>query len=251
MIPFSDLESVADRVRREAVIGAIETDWGHLASSLSTVNILVALMVGVMGKNDYLLLSKGHGCYGLYALLSALDRCPVGWVDRFGHGACCYDPERGIMAGTGSLGHGLPIAAGLALAFDRNVALRHHGHVWCVIGDGEAQEGSIAEALGFIDDHSLRGISIVVDSNGFGALCAATPGDPFLYYTVTDNGAMHLASEFRKRRQLYAVKTVKGAGVPFMEGRKEFHFRRPSEWTTEQRSWVDSWLSSTPTTTPS
>lgn len=150
---------------------------GHVGSAFSLVEILRVLYDDVLrydAKNprweerDRLVLSKGHGCLAIYALLAEKGFFPEAelWKACKSDGILGGHPEYGkvpgIEASTGSLGHGLPIAVGMALAARAAKSARK---VIAVIGDGESNEGSIWEAALSAGKHKLSNLTVVVDYN--------------------------------------------------------------------------------------
>jgi transketolase len=137
-------------------------DEKHDASSLSTLDVLWVLFDRVVAEDDRFLLSKGHGPAAFYAVAAAKGLVPVDALDGFGsfssilgyHPDATLVPAAGI--GSGSLGHGLPIAVGAALTGRR---------VFCLVGDGELDEGSNWEAVQFAGRVSLVTLNVVVVDN--------------------------------------------------------------------------------------
>src|SRR5580692_4765522 len=134
-------------LKRQILVAAHRAKEGHIASALSILDILYVLHNDVLGPNDQFVLSKGHGCLALYAILG-LD------MTNF----CNYDsllgghPDRlkvpGVIASTGSLGHGIGQAVGIALAKKIN---GYTGRVFALVGDGECEEGSVWESFNLIE----------------------------------------------------------------------------------------------------
>jgi transketolase len=253
------LRAKADAIRRDVIKVCVKNRAGHIAPSLSCVDILTALYYRVMKlsqdprweQRDRLIFSKAHGGYGLYAILTDL-----GYIARkdwesfyqgsFLSGCVSRSVEHGIEAGCGSLGHGLPIAVGAA--FGAKLQGRKHT-VYCVVGDGELQEGSNWEALQFAAKHELSNLVIVVDANtlqamdflvdvlspkdrpdhlrdklkAFGAEVRSCAGHDMARLL---EGFAGLRSQ-RKPRALIA-RTVKGYGLRCMENVAKFHFRLPT-----------------------
>ena len=128
-------------VRQQTLEMILSANKGHIGGSFSCVEILVALYYGILKPEDKFILSKGHACAPLYAILADKGYFPISELKTF-----CQDGSRleghphrgipGIEVNTGSLGHGLGIGAGLALA-DRTK------RVYVLMGDGECQEGSV------------------------------------------------------------------------------------------------------------
>jgi transketolase len=137
-------------------------DEKHDLSSLSTLDVLWVLYDRVLGDEDRFLLSKGHGPAAFYAVLAAKNILPVGVLDGFGSfdSALGYHPDRmlapGVELSSGSLGHGLGVAVGAALTGRR---------VWCLVGDGELDEGSNWEAVQYAGRVGLGTLTAVVIDN--------------------------------------------------------------------------------------
>lgn len=204
-----------DLLRSEVMKGACERGMGHIAPSLSCVDILGVLSYYPEFENDTIILSKGHGCYGLYVLRGE-------WGS-------------GCLEGFGSLGHGLPIAVGIA--FGRKL-LKKDGHVFCIVGDGEMQEGSMWEALNFMQHHKLNNITVIVDNNGLQAMDKV--GNILSHNLVNrleawgletwvcdghNQDKLHYILKFKP--QVLIANTIKGKGYPFMEGVAKWHYRVP------------------------
>lgn len=156
-------------LRRRILEVAFNSNAGHIPSALSIVDIVATLYRDVMGADDRFVLSKGHGCLALYVVLEALGRFPGEELDTFcrpgskfgGHPDANKIP--GVEASTGSLGHGLPFALGLAYA--KKIG-NEPGRIFCLIGDGEIQEGSTIEAVALAARLDAAKLIIVVDCNG-------------------------------------------------------------------------------------
>ena len=137
-------------------------DEKHDWSSLSTLDVLWVIYDRVLGEGDRFLLSKGHGPTAYYAVLAARGLIPVEALAGFGSfdSQLGYHPDRvlvpGVEISSGSLGHGLPIAAGVALA---------GRHTFCLVGDGELDEGSNWEAVQYAGRIGLGRLTAVVVDN--------------------------------------------------------------------------------------
>ncbi len=171
-----DIESatLADGIRRTIIEQSKLANVGHIGSALSIADILAALYGGVLELpvarplRDRLILSKGHAALALYAALELTGRLPSGTT-----GTYCTDgtllgvhPERdldGVDFCTGSLGHGLPIAVGAALAARLEASPRR---VFVVMSDAELNEGSVWEAVMFAAHHRLANLVVILDLNG-------------------------------------------------------------------------------------
>jgi transketolase len=138
-------------------------DEKHDRSSFSTLDVLWVLYDRVLGDEDRFLLSKGHGPAAFYAVLAARGIVPVDALDDFGSfdSMLGYHPDRllvpGVEVSSGSLGHGLGVAVGSALTGRR---------VWCLVGDGELDEGSNWEAVQYAGRIGLGTLTAVAVDNG-------------------------------------------------------------------------------------
>jgi len=137
-------------------------DEKHDPSSLSTLDVLWVLYDRVLEDDDRFLLSKGHGPMAYYAVLAAKGYFPEEWLDDFGSfdSPLGHHPDRarvpGVEIASGSLGHGLPIAVGVALGGRR---------VYCLVGDGELDEGSNWEAIQYAGRAGLERLTVAVVDN--------------------------------------------------------------------------------------
>ena len=153
-------------------------DEKHDRSSFSTLDVLWVLYDRVLWVDprapdapdrDRFLLSKGHGPAAYYAVLAAKGFIPVSWLESFGTGgsALGYHPDRmlvpGVEISSGSLGHGLPIAVGVALGLDARDA--EEPRVICLLGDAELEEGSNFEAIQLAGRLGLGRLTVVVVDN--------------------------------------------------------------------------------------
>lgn len=244
-------ESIATDLRKTILRTAFRAREGHIASALSIVDILWVLYGHVLRCDprqpnwegrDRFFLSKGHGCLALYAVLAEKGFFPREVLDTFasfdsplgGH------PDRkkvpGVEASTGSLGHGLPIAVGAALALRIK---KSSSLVYCLIGDGECNEGSIWEACLLASHHRLDSLCCIVDFNhstdralDLGDLEAKFLSMGFAAETADGHDHEQLTralapGPWRMPRAVIA-RTVKGKGCSEMENNPAWHHRIPS-----------------------
>ncbi|MGK5086344.1 1-deoxy-D-xylulose-5-phosphate synthase N-terminal domain-containing protein [Bdellovibrionota bacterium FG-2] len=218
-----------------------EAGVGHLGGNLSCLDLLLCIHHCALGVADMFILSKGHSAGALYITLWTLGKIPEGILSTFhgegtqlsGHPAADFLPE--IPFSTGSLGHGLGLAAGVALAFKLKKQL---GRVYCLISDGEINEGSIWEALLFIAHHKLN-VCVIVDKNGlqgFGKTSEVLNSDPLrdkfeaLGYAVSEidgHDFEAIAGVLKTSPGLARVviaNTIKGKGVPLIEDQMKSHY---------------------------
>lgn len=252
----------ANYIRSEVIRVAVSRGAGHIAPSLSCVDILVALYYDCMSHNpkfplwedrDRLIFSKAHGCYALYAILADKGIIPKKeWETFYTEGSTlsgCTERkvEYALEAGCGSLGHGLPIAVGLA--FGAQLQKKQY-HTFCIVGDGELQEGSMWEAIQFAVKHGLGNLTIIIDRNRLqamdfiekildrekDAMIKRLQGFGLSPVVCSGHDAIKLAgcirkvkASFTKEPKLIIAETIKGFGLKCMENVPKFHFRIPSE----------------------
>jgi transketolase len=215
---------------------------GHLGGNLSALDAMMLLYHELMGKHDRFILSKGHSAGGYYITLWSLGLITETELTTFhqdGTRLSGHPPAHGIpqiLFSTGSLGHGLSLAAGLALA----ARLKGEMHrVFCLTSDGEWQEGSTLEALIFACHQNLSNLMILVDHNGlqgFGTTAEVASMDPLTAklsgFDVDlrrcdghDLQALRDSLTPMSNRPVAVIMdTRKGHGVPDFEGRMESHY---------------------------
>jgi len=254
-----DLVIKAQQTRREILEMIVKAKKGHIGGALSCTDILVSLFHGgilrfdpknpAWGKRDRLILSKGHSCAALYAILADLGYFPSSQLQTFCQAGTFLGghPDRnipGVEADTGSLGNGLGIGAGMAVAAKMD-GQKHL--VVVLLGDGECQEGSVWEAAMFAAHHKLNNLIAIVDRNHQGVTDFTEDSsnlEPFadkwkgFNWDVREiNGhsfadMLNAFQDFRTRKSnqplVVIAETVKGKGVSFMERQLEWHHSVPS-----------------------
>jgi len=258
-IQVTELEAIARRVRGRLVEMSHKARAPHLGSALSCVDILVAAYWGSMrispehpldDDRDRLILSKGHASSALYAVLAERGFFPQQWLSTYGQSGSRLAEHMGpgcvpgIEAATGSLGHGLSLGVGMALA--GRIKARSY-RVCLLLSDGECNEGSVWEAAMFAAAQKLSRIVAIVDYNRWQAtgrsdrIMALQPlaekWASFGWRTETVDGhcirdladTLTASFEISNRPTAIIARTVKGKGVSFMEDDNNWHYRIPSE----------------------
>jgi transketolase len=219
---------------------AILNKEGHIPSSLSIIDILYSIY-SIYNLSDQLVLSKGHAALGLYTILEHFGLLHDS-LEKFcqfdsllgGH-PYCYTNSK-IECATGSLGHGFPFAAGLALS--KKIA-KTPGNIYCIIGDGEANEGTIWETAMIAAYRQINNLYCIMDYNHSGdrAVNMGSVVDKFESFgwecKEVDG---HSISDIIIALQITSIKpvfilanTIKGFGVPIMHNNPEWHHKIPND----------------------
>lgn len=229
----------------------------HIASAFSCLEMVDCIYYGLMRRYsngespDTFLMSKGHGCMAQYAILEKRRVLPREELDRYctADGLLGAHPDYGvpgIAASTGSLGHGMAMAVGMAVA-ERNRAAKRGspGRIYAVVSDGELQEGSTWEGILMGSTLKLDNLIVIIDNNDFQSLGRTSVTHPTFYPLVDkmvafgweveqvnghDASAIFHAVNSRKGGKPFCLiaKTVKGRGVKYMESVPIWHYRSPS-----------------------
>ncbi|HEY4956114.1 MAG TPA: transketolase [Gemmatimonadaceae bacterium] len=250
-------EELAKRIRRHAVRMTNLGGSSHVGSVLSMADIVAVLYGGIMRidpakpnqpNRDRFILSKGHAGAGIYAALAESGFFPIEWLEKHcadgsvlsGH--VSHKGVPGVELSTGSLGHGLPVGAGMAYGAKLDDATRR---VFVVLSDGECDEGSTWEAIMFSSHHKLDNLVAIVDYNKIQSLAPVAETlalEPFadkwraFGWSVTevdghDHNALYATlSDLPKvtgKPSCILAHTIKGKGVSFMERSVLWHYRTP------------------------
>jgi transketolase len=251
-------EQLAVAIRCDVLEMVHRARAAHVGSSLSVVDILAVLYGEVLRhrpdepgwpKRDRLILSKGHAAAAGYAALARAGYFPVSLLDTY----CANDSPLaghltvsagapGVEFSSGSLGHGLPVGAGMALHAKRSGA---DHRVFVVMSDGECDEGSTWEAALFGAHHRLANLCAIVDYNriqSFGRVDDVLALEPFVdkwrafgWDVAEIDGHDHdairttLSKPHPTRPRAIVAHTVKGKGVSFMEDDLLWHYRSPDD----------------------
>jgi len=249
----------AVKIRKHIIEMLYKAKSGHPGGSLSAVDALVALYFFHMKINpkkpndpnrDRFILSKGHAAPALYAVLAERGYFPVEELKKLrmincmlqGHPVCTYIP--GVEASTGSLGHGLSFANGVAIAGKLD---KKKYNVYAMLGDGETGEGQVWEAAAVAAHYKLDNLTAMIDRNflqidGYteDVLKLESVRDrwsSFGWNTIEIDGhdiekiliALKEANEHKRQPTMIILNTTKGKGVSFMENNVDFHGVPPNE----------------------
>lgn len=255
---IQNLENLANEIRADLIKLHNRTRTSHIGSEFSCVDIMVELYYDIMNispennsmtAKDYFILSKGHAAPALYSILYRRGFISKDTFVSYGKNgsSLAEHPKRetyGINASTGSLGHGLPIASGMAYSLKY---LENKGRVFCLLSDGECQEGSTLEAALFAGRMKLENLIAIVDNNGLQGYertssiqSISSVKDKFLAsgwaVSVMDGHDYYeMRSNFLKvpllesKPSLLIANTIKGKGVREMEDKLEWHYKSPSD----------------------
>lgn len=253
------LNQQAKRVRVEILKMLTEAGSGHTGGSLSAVDIVTALYFYKMKHNpdnpawaerDRFILSKGHAAPLLYTILALTGYYSKTLLAGLRKTGCPLQGHpsskllQGVEVSTGSLGQGLSIANGIALGLrlDKSPA-----RVYCLLGDGETQEGQVWEAAMSAGHYMLDNLCAIVDANGLqiDGKCAdvmkvepiAAKWKAFNWHVYEVDGhnmeeivnALDEAEKLKGKPSLILAQTVKGKGVSFFEGKAEYHGVTPTK----------------------
>lgn len=256
---IKELEKLANEIRIQIINQVYNANSGHPGGSLSSTDILTVLYFNQMNINekepqsplrDRFVLSKGHCVPALYATLAIRGFIKEEELTKFRKidGLLQGHPDKnkvpGIDMSTGSLGQGLSVANGMAISSKMN----HEGYrVYCLLGDGEIEEGQVWEAAMTASKYKLDNLCVVVDSNNLqidGTVEEVKGLDNiegkfknFGFNTIVVNGhdmqqlidSFETAKLTKGKPTVIIAKTVKGKGVSFMEGKAEWHGKAPNE----------------------
>lgn len=252
------IEEIAKDIRKTIYKIAHHAGGGHMGAAFSMADIISVLYFDNVLKydagnpdweeRDKFILSKGHACYALYAVLAKAGYFPEEELWRVGKPGSRFGghPKMheipGVEASTGALGHGLSFAIGIAYA---NKVDRRDSHVYVVLGDGECQEGSIWEGALSAPTLELDNMTVIVDHNKLQAMDElenivhmkpfADKWRAFGWNVVETDG--HDYAEIREalltrcagKPTVIIANTIKGKGVSFMENVPIWHYRMPNE----------------------
>ena len=259
MKDIKEIQKTANRIRAVALTLAHNANESHSGGALSMADILAVLYSEYMDveaikanclERDRFILSKGHCCASLYAMLAeigVLDKDDL--MQNFAKNGSHYFAHAshtlpGVELSTGSLGHGLPVACGLALGAKKS---GKNFKVYCLVGDGEMNEGSNWEAIAFAAHHHLDNLCLIIDKNKMQALgdtkdvlCLDPLPEKLEAFgwnveEIDGHDVEDIISAFEcfKHRSgkpfVMVANTIKGKGVSFMEHNLKFHYSAPKD----------------------
>lgn len=255
-------KQLAWRIRRNAIDMVHHAHASHIGGVLSVADI-VAVLYGKIAKvdpqnphwsdRDRIVMSKGHNGVAIYAILAEIGFFPVEQLGTYGEDGgifSCHVSHKnvpGVELSTGSLGHGVCVACGMAL----NAKLRKKDYrTFAIVGDGECNEGSVWEAAMLASQQKLSNFTVIVDCNGMQAMgeCAdvinmepmSDKWKSFGWHVAEVNGHDHdaLLHAFEEdssgKPKVILARTIKGKGVSFMENQNLWHYRDPQGDAYEQ-----------------
>ena len=252
-------EDLARAIRAHVLRMVHRAHASHVGTCFSMIDILSVLYSNILRVNakrsdwpnrDRFILSKGHGAAAVYAVLAETGFFPRSWLDTycqngsplFGHISHYGVP--GVEVSTGSLGHGLSIGCGMALA-GKQAGLSHR--VFVMLSDGECDEGSIWEAALFAPHHHLDNLIVIVDYNkiqSFGSVKEVLDLEPLAdkwrafrwsVHEIDGHNLSEIEDALQKipftpgRPNCVIAHTIKGKGVSFMENQLAWHYQSPND----------------------
>ena len=259
MLNIEDLLKNSKECRKLIIKMVSKAQASHVGSALSVVDILTVLYGGILNINskditnelrDRFIFSKGHACTALYSILAVNNIISKDFLEEyccnngkfFGHPSSFSTPA--IEFSTGSLGHGLSVAIGIALVAKNE---RKNFRTFILMGDGECNEGQVWEAAMFASHHKLENLIAIIDYNnlqGFGYTNEVISMEPFRAkwesfgwnvreidgHNITDIYNTMTSLPFSEGKpNLVIAHTIKGKGISFMEDRLEWHYKSPNE----------------------
>ncbi len=261
---FSNSAELAKAIRLKSLEMVYNAKASHIGGALSMADILAVMYFDILNINpsdplqptrDRFLLSKGHACTGLYAALGLKGFFPVDDLNTYAQDGSIFLSHTshyipGVEISAGSLGHALSVSTGLALAAKRK---KKEWKTYCLISDGELNEGSNWEAILFSPQHQLDNLILIIDYNkiqSFGKVENVIQLEPLKDKLVAFNWDVfevdgHSHEELRnvfancnnstiKKPKAVIAHTTKGKGVSFMENKLLWHYKSPDKDQFEQ-----------------
>ena len=258
-IEIKNLEDISKNIRKNIVEMVYSASSGHPGGSLSITDILTVLYFHEMNVNinnpkdedrDRLVLSKGHCSPALYAVLAEKGYFPkedlktFRKIDSYLQGHPDMKKIPGVDMSSGSLGQGLSVSNGMALAGKLD---KKDYRVYCVMGDGEIEEGEVWEAAMTSSHYKLDNLCVIVDNNNLqidgkiNEVMSPYPIDKkfesFGFNVININGhdfneiitALETEKKIKEKPTVIIAKTIKGKGISYMENEASWHGKAPNE----------------------
>ena len=251
-------KQLANKARLHSLEMVYKARASHIGSALSIIDILSVLYSDILTsyssdpkniRRDRFILSKGHACVGVYAILAECGFFDIEMLKKYGENGSILmnhisHKVPGVEFSTGSLGHGLPFGVGKALSAK---LMNLDYNIFILLSDGEIQEGSNWEAFMFAGYHKLDNIICIIDYNNIQSLKSVDDTlsieplnkklSSFGFNVLEVDGHDHLslkncfheAIQFKGKPTIIIANTIKGKGVSFMENKVEWHYKSPSD----------------------
>jgi transketolase len=243
---FADLKKLQGTLRLKILEMYFTANAGHIGCSLSCIDLMIGSLISHRKENEVFLLSKGHAAASLYACLHELGEISDSVLETYYQNGTTLPAHpapnkiKGIPFATGSLGHGLPIASGIAQG---NKILQNDEYTYVLMSDGETNEGTTWEAAHYAVAKELDNLIVMIDKNGLqgfgdtdsvlGISADKKKWEAMGFEVVECDG--HDVEEiynqidlFKARKngipKLLIANTVKGKGVSYMENKLEWHY---------------------------
>lgn len=230
---IDNLKKRAKELRKRTLDLALQEGEAHIGGSFSEIELLISLYDCILEKDDKFILSKGHACLPLYILLREKGFNPKIQTHPD------LDEKNGVYATTGSLGHGLPMAVGMAIARKK---LNKNGIIYVLISDGECETGTTYESALIASKYKLDNLEVIVDYNKIQALdfvenilplgSLKQKFEAFGWYAEEINGHefQEIIPALKKQKEgkpyVVIAHTTKGKGVSYMENNPEWHGKK-------------------------
>ncbi|MCU0341049.1 MAG: transketolase [Spirosomaceae bacterium] len=242
----TDLHQLSGNLRLRVLGLYKQANAGHIGCSLSCIDLLIAALIHQKRAQDSFILSKGHAAAALYVALNHLGEISDETLDTFYQDGTTLpahpapNQHKGIPFATGSLGHGLPIATGIAHASKLS---GEDAYSYVLMSDGETNEGTTWEAVHYAIQNRLDNLIVLIDKNGLqgfgnttdilGETASAAKWKAMGFEVIEADGhdvtALIEGIEMLKNNKnglpkVIIAHTVKGKGVSYMENRMEWHY---------------------------
>ena len=254
--PHQNSSELAKNIRLTCLEMCFTKKASHIGGAFSIADVLAVLYSNVLSidpqnpaakDRDRLFYSKGHACTSYYAVLGLTGFYDINLLDTFTDNGSYFTSHinhkiPGVELSTGSLGHALSVACGVALAGKRT---QKSWRVYSIVSDGELDEGSNWEAILFAPHHKLNNLTLIVDYNkiqSFGSVAEVLGLEPltdkfaaFGWHVIAIDGHNHkdivqaLKNPSPEKPTVIIANTIKGKGVSFMEGELAWHYKSPSK----------------------